>query len=299
MTLVDVAALIAAAGLCTVIAGVTAGSAANPRETARQVKESSQLRGIGQSLILWANQNRDRYPLPSDLDRQDETVTASGHAKNTTAAIYSILIFNGSVPVEMFLSPLENNERIKVDDDYMYSDPKTAVNPQRALWDPAFSADFTNDKIGNTSFAHQQPTATERGKEHWRANYNATSVAVMARGPKVTKVEKQEPEKGAAQYLATLDNPKSNTLTWYSGKRSGSWSGNIAYGDNHVAFSEMLLKSQGAEKPHLVHGWEEGFSRKGAPDLPFFDEADALANNFAGIFTVAGEKPEDFAAIWD
>src|SRR5688572_21427947 len=103
-TLIDLAACISAAG---VIASLVAAGAADPRAGARRAKDAAQLRGIGQSFIVWAQNNQDLYPLPSKVDAANATVAQAGRAKDTTANIFSLLIFNGFLPAEMLVSPAE------------------------------------------------------------------------------------------------------------------------------------------------------------------------------------------------
>ncbi len=111
-----------------------------------------------QSLIVWASNNNGSYPLPSQLDVANMTVAEKGRAKDTTANILSLLIFNGHISTEMCICPDEANKRIANFEDYEYSNPKKAVKPQEAMWDPAFSTDFTKGK-GNWSWR----TCSHRG----------------------------------------------------------------------------------------------------------------------------------------
>src|SRR6478736_6361381 len=57
--------------------------------------ESSYIRGIHQGMVLWAQNNKDVYPLPSLVDVKDDTVAEKGREKDTTANIMSLMIFNG------------------------------------------------------------------------------------------------------------------------------------------------------------------------------------------------------------
>ena len=47
-------------------------------EGGRLVKDSTQIRGIHQGMVLWAQNNKDQYPLPSVIDAHNDTVADQG-----------------------------------------------------------------------------------------------------------------------------------------------------------------------------------------------------------------------------
>ncbi len=268
--------------------GQPEGAFDQARETARQLKEAQHARAILQSLIIWGGNNRDEYPLPSKLDGDGQTVAEPGLGKNTSAAIYSLLIFNGFIPVEIMVSPAEVNPKIKPDDDYEVVSPKAARDPDGAMWDPAFSVDFTKG-AGNASFAHAQPAAARR--DRWGLTFAATDAMVALRGPRITGVDV-----GAGGVAAAV--AKGDSQTFATRGAADSWSGNVAFNDNHVEFYENLFGPVPIPTAHFTtYQGEEG----AAPDLWFYDEPDdwKLANQFVGIFPAAGREPAEFTPIWD
>src|SRR5215831_18923604 len=88
-----------------IIVGILFPAFAISRQSSRQIKDSTQVRGIHQGMVLALPQNDDSYPLPSRLDKGDTTVAAQGREKDTTANIISILIYNGFVGPELCVSP--------------------------------------------------------------------------------------------------------------------------------------------------------------------------------------------------
>jgi len=296
-TLVETVIAILAIALLAVFTLVILSSPRNSRSAARQLKDSTQVHGIIQSLVAWTNSNQGDYPLPSLIDASDQTVGEKGRAKDTTANIFSLLIYHGNISPELCISPMESNwSSIHTDEDFEYEAPKKAVNPANALWDPAFSADFTGGKVGNFSYGHLQPSGT-RSKpagtdlaateptgrlRAWRDTFSTTEAIVANRGPEITSV--------AADYAPTLKNKSSNTLLIHGGRRT--WEGNIGYNDGHVEF-ETSLRPTGSVRFDSATGerW----------DTLFFDEPDDVnqSNAFLGIFTTAGEKPSEFKGIWD
>jgi type II secretory pathway pseudopilin PulG len=257
----------------------------------RQIKDSMQVRGIHQGMVLWAQNNKDVYPLPSLLDSNNDTVAAEGEAKDTTANIMSVMIYNGFFSPELCVSPAEANGNIKVMDGYggspaySYSNPKAAVNPGKALWDPAFSTDFTGGKTGYFSYGHMLPAGTRREKD-WTNNFDAARAAIGNRGPEMAGVGTKEDPHAKLRVV----NPNTNTFLIHGGRTT--WEGNIAYNDNHINFETRLDPESTPYKDAKGKAWF---------DCLFFDEADDPSgrNNFLGNFVKAGSSVEEFKSIWD
>jgi hypothetical protein len=267
-----------------IIVGILFPAFAISRQSRRQFKDATQVRGIHQGLVLALPQNDDSYPLPSRLDRRDTTVAAQGREKDTTANIISILIYNGFIGPELCVSPAESNSKIRVMGGYSYSNPRAAVSPSMALWDPAFSADFAGGKVGNLSYAHTLP-ADERLKKTWANTFQATEAAIGNRGPEIVSMSTAG---GGRTFTPRLAD--SNTYRIHGGRTT--WEGNISYNDNHVAFETRLDPEA---SPYKDAAGKERF------DCLFFDEPDDPngTNNFLGIFTKAGATGAEYKAIWD
>jgi hypothetical protein len=291
-TLADGAGLIAAIGLIGVVA---IAQQAKDDFAARQTKDATQIRGIHQGMVLWAQNNEDRYPIPSKHDSQDQTIKATDPmTKETTANIYSVLIFNGYLPTSILVSPAETSLNIAVDQDYELTNPKAAATPATALWDPAFSADFTRGNVGNTSYAHQIP-ASER-RERWSNTFQADEPILGNRGPKVESVDEVRDAEGNVTVVPELANELSQTFDLFGDSKS--WKGNIAFNDNHVEFLAELMHKDvmyDIDKPLGEPG------QRRVADVIFFDESDAKnrQNAYLGIFTKAGERTKAYRAIWD
>lgn len=256
----------------------------------RPLKDSTQVRGILQGMVIFAGNNKDQYPLPSVLDAQDATVAEAGPPKDTTANIFSILIYQGSIPVDMGVSPAEVNPAITVMDGYEFTSPKAAVKPAEAQWDPAFSADFTTGK-GNWSYGHQLPAGPRLAT--WANTFNALEAVVGNRGPEIAGVTKGR----APGVKIRTKIPNSNTLLIHGGP--STWEGNIGYNDNHVNFETTMM-------PTMSGGSWVGARYKDAAgvawdDVIFYDEPDDVSgkNAYLGIFTKAGKTKDEFKAIWD
>lgn len=276
----------------------------------RPLKDATQLRGIQEALVTWAAGNDGQYPLPSAVDSDNYTVPEIGRAKDTTANIMSLLIIEGFVTAELLVSPVENNNSVHVYEDYEIENIADAVNPEKALWDPKLSADFTAEQGGNISYAHLIPQGKRLDK--WNTPFNSQEAILSNRGPEIRSVDQDKGE-----VITHFTNPRTVTTRLFTSStyknNENWWSGNIAYNDNHVVYGQHMYADnkpvgQPDINPRLKLPQADG-STLDIHDVLFADERppegeDAQreaydANQFLGIFTTAGENREDFTAIWD
>jgi len=286
-TLVELIAVVGLVAVLVVLALVS--MTGRPTNCSSTLKEASQIRGIVQAIKNWSEANAGKPPLPSSIDTADATVSERGRAKDTTVNLYSMLIYEQSITPEIVVAPLECNSNIRVCQGYEYSRPRAAVSPDHALWDPAFSADFTSATPGNVSFAHLQP-AGARSKMWSRdalqdAKLGDTSL-VSSRGPEV--IGCQADNRGVI--TASYTDPNSITLC-DSASFCARWAGNVGFTDGRV---DWLTNDFGPLEYQSASG-------RPIADALFFDEPDdpAAANTFLGIFIRAGATPADYKAIWD
>ncbi|NRA59276.1 MAG: type II secretion system protein, partial [Phycisphaerales bacterium] len=191
-TLIELLVVIAVIAL---LIGILLPALGQARATARQVKDATQIRGIAQGFALWAQSNRESYPLPSDIDRQDATVEVDDpEFKDNTGNILSLMVYNGIVPTELLVSPAEVSQLIEVDRGYQDSMPEAAANPSAAVWDPGFAgvplerggsgggdARRLDGRIGFTSYAHSSPFGDR--KKTWGATNEPSEAIISNRGP--------------------------------------------------------------------------------------------------------------------
>ena len=253
-----------------------------------QLKDTTQIRGIHQGMILWAGDNKDKYPMPSVLDAANETIaTDSPESKDTMANVLSILVYNGFFSPELLVSPQETNPNIKIFDRYEYEKPSAAASADKskALWDPALRVDFTNGKTGSTSYAMALSAGARNAQ--WGATFSATTAVLGNRGPQIKSLTKG----GSPKVSATLINPKSNTLRIHGGR--DTWEGNISFNDNHVDFqTDVFGGGTYVYKDSQSLTWNDCF---------FENEADdpTETNNYLTIYTTAGKETKHFTPIWD
>ncbi len=256
------------------------------RRASRQVKDSSQVRGITQAMAIWAGNTKGSYPLPSAIDIENATVAAVGPGKDTTANILSVMVFNGSVTTEILVSPYEPSGNIRQCTTYEFTTPKVARVPTKAAWDPALSADFTGGSTGNVSYAHLLPSGPRLSR--WTVGSDTTEAVFGNRGPQIASVVKNSD----GTVKASVVDSQSNTFLINGGPTT--WEGNICCNDGHVDFTTSL------REPAAGFVYRDASGKVWA-DVFFYDEPDDATgdNAFLGIFTKAGPTPADFGAIWD
>jgi len=233
-TLIELLVVIA---IIALLIGILLPALGKARQSARQLKCSSQVRGILQGMVLWAQSNQDKYPDAGKVDQKNDTLPSQTFdaMKNQSRNIYSLLIYNSFFPPELLVTPAESDGLIVRYEGYELDDPQGAVNPDKALWDPKFKAAPTDFKMhngtdlaeGNASYAHTPPFGNRISK--FGSTYIATEPGVGNRGPQFT---------GDAQTGWTLVPGALGTesLTLLIHGSRVKWEGNIGYNDNHVNF---------------------------------------------------------------
>ncbi len=239
-TLIELLVVIA---IIALLIGILLPALSKARRTAQQLKDSTQIRNILQSMAVFANSNRDSYPLPSRLDRNNKTIAGATVAnpalKDTTRNIFSILVFDGSIPTEMCKGTTEPNGQYEQYKEYQLTSPTGAAEPAFALWDPKFSATpvcqnsttavANQQTVGNFSYAHSMPFG--KRKAQFSNTFSATEAMLSNRGPEYTGG-------GATAAWELVTGPTgtlSNTLLIHGSRTK--WEGLIGFNDAHVEFS--------------------------------------------------------------
>lgn len=155
-TLIELLVVVSIIGL---LIGILLPALSQARKAAAQVKDGAHLREVQRGLITFSGNNRDRFPIPSILDKLNYTETGGGTAGqpttpgqlqnkqqqyDRTGAILSILIYNGYVSTEQLINPAEADGGIRADKDFQFQVVTQAQDPRQALWDPGFVGAYSN-----------------------------------------------------------------------------------------------------------------------------------------------------------
>jgi type II secretory pathway pseudopilin PulG len=282
--------------LCVVVLVVGALCAAlfvllsGDRRQQRVVKDGTQIRGIHQGLVMLAS-SMDSYARPSMFDTMGAAVSGPQESKDTTSNVISLLIFSGFFKPDICVSPSETNPAIRIDTKYEYANPKGAVLPAQAHWDPGFSADFTAvnpARPAGFSYAHLLPFG-KRGELKWNNSFNSNDAIISNRGPKVSSATF-----GKAPFVVPTFDLKSNTLLIHGGR--STWEGNVVYNDNSLVF-ETSMASAGKLRSYFNVGPSK--MRGQWDDLLFYEEPEDTehTDNFLVNVNKIGENGPEL--IWD
>jgi prepilin-type N-terminal cleavage/methylation domain-containing protein len=250
-TLIELLVVIA---IIALLIGILLPALGKARASARQIKDSTQVRGVHQGMVMFAQNNNDSYPVPSTLDKGNTTMAANLF-KDLPRAITSVMIYNGFFGPELCVSPAESNGNIKQYNSYSYSSPIGAATPNQALWDPHFRAmpsevndpttgTATINPAGTGNFSYAYTFIAGNRKAKYSNSFSATEAAIGNRGPAysangsgatltwvLNSAETGIPTTGNATNRYGIT---SNTLAIHGARTT--WEGNIAYNDNHVNF---------------------------------------------------------------
>ncbi len=265
--------LLVVISIIALLIGILLPALGRARKNAQALKDSAQIRQIHTGLSVWSTNNKDRYPMPSTVDRQGftegveitdpNTPDPNAWEKNRTSAMFAILITNGNIVPEICVAPQEPNGQITPDDDYRINFGSTVTAPPnvpaRALWDPFFKsvpglpnsplAGSQNyvigqlDSLANSSYAHTALWPVSGRGGHWNSNFNSNFAILADRGPLYAADGGgsgdnflESPDTGTWDLADGIQGTSSDTLRFAGSARE--WGGNVGYNDGHVTLEQ-------------------------------------------------------------
>lgn len=237
--------LLVVIAVISVLIGILLPALGKAREGARLAKDATQLKSIVQGLVVFSQSNKEDYPFPSQLDKNDKTMKAAAkksEEKDNTGNILSVLCYQAFVTPAILVSPAERNEKIVVDKGYEKGSPSRALVPEEALWDPGMAgvpsetSGFTgvgtqgrrdNGENGSTSYGYTTPFGKKA--RAWQNSGKSTDAVICNRGPQYGG--------GPGSWILVPDSDfgtRSITLKIYGS--TSTWEGNVGYNDGSVSY---------------------------------------------------------------
>lgn len=202
------------------------------RQAARTTMCMAQLKQLQMGLIVWAQQENNEYPNPLEYSRT--TADKCQQKGNSTANVYSLMIWNNFYSPELTVCPSEKSEFVQVYADYDYGIMGDNGINKKDKWDWDFSCDITGKSrsartgkyYSNVSYANLALIG-KRVENEWRVSGNTQFVVFGDRGPTDGKHD-------------------SKSITYLNHGTSKLWKGSLAFNDGHI---ELFEEQVGTDNP--------------------------------------------------
>jgi prepilin-type N-terminal cleavage/methylation domain-containing protein len=197
-TLVELMVVIS---IIALLMGLLLPALSSAMRSAKSKKEMVQLRGLHQTMGVYASENDGKYPIPGNIRRDplngpggQQFIQGVGKVKpihNHTAAIASTLISMKYAQPEIMVSPAENNAEIGIKGQVVEGDEGEPVAYDYAAWQPhngsywdeSFRARLGNDEADHISFSNLTLLGPAR-RGRWHDTAGGDTIVWSSRGTK-------------------------------------------------------------------------------------------------------------------
>jgi len=281
-TLIELLVVIA---IIALLIGLLLPALAKAQKNARSLKDKTQIKQIHQSMLVYAEENDGRLPVPGLINRQLDPYTGQqlpgrgpeDHQQNDTPELYSAMIARNLLNPKILVGPTEQNPVVEVDRDYDFN---TFDPTSDSYWDPEFEADIESGP-SNTSYFHMA-LCGKRKELKWRDTASNGDPMVGTRGP----------ENGAT---TGEEYTRSQTLLLHGPEEL--WIGNVCFADNHVESLDNFF-------PSVTSYWpadQVAAAKDNIFDAEFEDYgANPMASNDAFlVISIDGAQEDQVEPIYD
>lgn len=196
-TLVELMVVIS---IIALLMGLLLPALSSAMRSAKSKKEMVQMRGLHQTMGVYASENDGKFPIPGNIRRDPlngpggqqyiQGVGESNPLYNHTAAIASTLLSMRYAQPEIMVSPAENNAEIGVKGQVVEEDGEpvpydfAAWKPHEgSYWDENFNARLGNEEADHISFSNLTLLGPAR-RARWHDTAGSDTVVWSTRGTK-------------------------------------------------------------------------------------------------------------------
>ena len=183
------------------------------RRTARRMQNSTQLRGIHQGLVTFANANKNNYAgfnSRGEILANGKEATGNSGDGDTVEARFWILLEGDFMTPEYIISPSETAEVDVIEHDWRDNDPMPTVKWGEEL------KNYSYAMLGIKGVAGENPDANFAGRgAEWQQTLNSQAIVLSDRN---------------------IGGNPTNQVQSIHTDDAGDWQGSVLWNDNRVAF---------------------------------------------------------------
>lgn len=258
LTLVECVGVLTSLTTLAIVGGL-GRVAQSPRDRMHQC--ASRLNTVHKGMVLFAQDFDGSFPKPAKISA--ETAAANPQSGNSSANVFSYMIFNTYYAPVTVICPDEPSPNVAEKKDYRYGTPDDKNWNDEWKWDPAFSADFTQPGA-NVSYA-MLALVGERVEKEWADSLNRNFAVFADRGPRDGAFDAE-------------------SLTLKRHGQVTDWTGNVMFNDLHLEAYTWQ-----ADHPKAFTVRDDNIFRS--------DDAEKGADIWLGVFGPTTEKTT--TAYWD